>query len=244
MIIHVYSIIWNEEIMLPYFFKHYDQIADQYFIYDNGSTDASLSILRSHPKVNIEKFEVESDSVEVSRLELFNQFWKQSRGKADWVIVLDIDEHLFHHDLRAYLQECSSQGITLVAPSAFEMVSDFFPGDNKPLYESVREGVRIPFYDKLQIFNPNEIQEINFTPGRHEASPVGHIIKSPSKDVLLLHYKYLGFDYLNSRYSMLRQRLRTGDIAMGAGYLWSEEECGHMKKLYLLGLMCRLLYDG
>ncbi|RAP73351.1 glycosyltransferase family 2 protein [Paenibacillus montanisoli] len=226
MIIHVYAICWNEERMLPFFFKHYDHIADHYFIFDNGSTDASLPILRSHPRVTIDKFEVYGDSLVAAALGLFNQFWKQSRGKADWVIVCDIDEHLYHQNLRAYLQECASQGITLVAPSAYEMVSDFFPGQDKPLHESVRDGVRIPLYDKPLIFNPNAVQEINFTLGRHLAKPVGHIIQSPNKDVLLLHYKYLGYDYLNTRYSTLRQGLRSGDIEKGAGYqyLWNEQQ--------------------
>ena len=44
--------------MLPFFFKHYDNIADQYFIFDNDSRDNSLSMLKRNPKVVIDKFEV------------------------------------------------------------------------------------------------------------------------------------------------------------------------------------------
>lgn len=212
--------------MLPFFFEHYDHIADQYYIFDNGSTDKSLSMLRSHPKVNVEKFDVNGNSLVLSAMELFNQFWKQSRGKADWVIVCDVDEHFYHFDLRAYLQKCLSQGITLVVPCAYEMVSDCFPSKNKPLYETVKHGVRNPFYDKPQIFNPNGIQEINFIPGRHQAHPVGNIITPPITEVLLLHYKYLGYDYITSRYSTLKQGLRSDDIANGFGsqYLRNNQE--------------------
>ena len=46
MIVHVYALCWNEEKMLPFFFKHYDNIADQYFIFDNDSRDNSLSMLK------------------------------------------------------------------------------------------------------------------------------------------------------------------------------------------------------
>ncbi|MFJ5713982.1 glycosyltransferase family 2 protein [Neobacillus sp. NPDC093127] len=226
MIIHVYAICWNEEKMLPHFFKHYDDVADQYFIFDNDSTDQSLSMLRSHPKVTIDRFEIKGSSLVKSAQDLFNQFWKNSRGKADWVIVCDVDEHFYHPNLRAYLQECTSKGITLVVPTGYEMVSDFFPTGNEPLHEKIKHGVRSYDFDKPQIFNPNEIQEINFGPGRHTAFPVGNVIKPPNKEVLLLHYKYLGIDYLNSRYSALKQGLREGDIAnrWGFHYLWNDKQ--------------------
>ena len=151
---------------------------------------------------------------------------KESRGKADWIIVCDVDEHLHHPNLRAYLQECTSKGITLIVPNGYEMVSDFFPNSNKSLHETIRYGLRSNTMDKPQIFNPNTIQEINFGPGRHTALPVGNVIKPPNNEVLLLHYKYLGFDYLNSRHSALKQGLREGDITnrWGFHYLWDEKQ--------------------
>lgn len=225
MIVHVYSICWNEEKMLPFFFRHYDDIADQYFIYDNGSTDQSLSILKSHKKVTIGQFETENDSFVLTATDLFNQFWKQSIGKADWIIVCDVDEHLYHMDLKAYLEECQINGVNLVTPIGFEMVTNSFPDSMAKLCETVQYGVRSPVYDKPQIFNPNHIQEINFEPGRHSAAPVGNIITPLTTELILLHYKYLGFDYLNSRYSTLKQGLQQVDISSNYGgqYLWCEE---------------------
>lgn len=224
--IHVYALCWNEEKMLPYFFKYYDNIADQYYIFDNGSTDNSLSILKSHPKVHIDKFEIEGNSLVKSAQNQFNHFWKKSRGKADWVIVCEIDEHIYHPNLRTYLQECINKGITLVVPNGYEMVSDYFPNSNKLLHETIKQGVRSQTMDKPQIFNPSAIQEINFSPGRHTAAPVGNIVKPPNSEVKLLHYKYIGFDYLNSRQSALKQGLREGDVAnlWGVQYLWNERK--------------------
>lgn len=226
LIIHVYALCWNEEKMLPFFFKHYDNIADQYFVFDNDSTDNSLSILSSNPKVCIDKFEIKDNSLVKSAQNQYNHFWKQSRGKADWVIICNVDEHLYHPDLRTYLQECTSKGITLIVPTGYEMVSDTFPDNNKPLHETIKDGARSLNFDKPQIFNPNAIQEINFGPGRHIASPVGNVIKPTKNKVLLLHYKYLGFKYLNSRYSELQQGLRIGDILRrwGIQYLWNEKK--------------------
>ena len=56
MIIHLYTISWNEARLLGYFFRHYDRWVDRYFVHDDGSTDGTLEILRSHPKVVVRAF--------------------------------------------------------------------------------------------------------------------------------------------------------------------------------------------
>src|SRR5690242_2946962 len=47
--VHLYALCWNDAYMLPYFFRHYDSFVDRYIIFDDGSTDRSLDILRRHP---------------------------------------------------------------------------------------------------------------------------------------------------------------------------------------------------
>ena len=44
--VHLYAQCWNEGFMLPYFFRHYDSFVDRYVIFDDGSNDRSLAILR------------------------------------------------------------------------------------------------------------------------------------------------------------------------------------------------------
>jgi len=41
--VHVYATCWNEEKMLPYFFRHYDTLVSRYFVFNDGSTDHSAS---------------------------------------------------------------------------------------------------------------------------------------------------------------------------------------------------------
>jgi len=41
--------------MLPLFFRNYDPWVDQYFIYDDGSTDGSIETLKAHPKVEMRR---------------------------------------------------------------------------------------------------------------------------------------------------------------------------------------------
>jgi hypothetical protein len=225
-VIHVYSLCWNEERILPYFFKYYDKIADKYYFLDNNSTDNSYSILKSHPNTIVNKIDLQGSSVVEAAKQQYNHMWEQSRGIADWVIICDVDEYLYHLDLRNYLEKCTSTGITLVVPTGYEMISEVFPSSDKPLYETVKYGVRSKYMDKPQMFNPTEIQEINFWPGRHGAEPIGNVRKSSDMEVLLLHYKYLGFDYVNTRHLELKNGLRESDLAHGYGrqYLWDEKE--------------------
>jgi hypothetical protein len=48
--------------MLPKFCRHYDDLVDQYFIYDNGSTDGTLDLLAAHGRVRPTQFAIEDDS--------------------------------------------------------------------------------------------------------------------------------------------------------------------------------------
>ncbi len=95
--------------MLPYFFRHYDPIVDRYFIADNGSTDRSRELLAANRKVALGEFRIPGNSFVEAATDHYNHCWKQSRGSADWVIVVNIDEHVYHQDLRSYLQACTEE---------------------------------------------------------------------------------------------------------------------------------------
>lgn len=78
----------------PVFFQSLQQFVDKFFIYDNGSTDGSLQKLQGDERVRVTRWDVTGDSfVEEARV-LTDSFWKQSRGSAEWVFVVDMDEHL------------------------------------------------------------------------------------------------------------------------------------------------------
>jgi len=224
--IHLYALCWNEERMLPYFFRHYDSLVSRYFIFDNGSTDRSIEMLKLNPKVTLGSFKVEGDSFVIAALNHYNECWKQSRGQADWVIVCNIDEHIYHSDLKGYLSKCTSLGISLIKPEGYNMVSEVFPETNKPLCETVTLGMRDNFWDKPEVFNPNKIRKINFAPGRHTAKPKGRIRTPRNVKVKLLHYKYIGINYLLHRHHELRSGLRPLDIKNDYGnqYLWNDEK--------------------
>ena len=151
--------------MLPYFFRHYDSLVDRYFICDNRSTDRSRDLLAANRKVVLAEFRIDGDSFVQAATNHYNQCWKQSRGAADWVIVVNVDEHVYHPDLRGYLQACTRNGVSILLPEGYNMVADGWPSSRKPLWKTVQYGMRDPIWDKPQVFDPNRIREINFSEG-------------------------------------------------------------------------------
>lgn len=214
-VVHLYSILWNEADMLPFFFRHYDALVDRYFLYDNGSTDASPELLRAHPKVTPGTFTIKGQSFIFESRDFFCEVWKQSRGKADWVIVVDMDEHLYHPEGKAYLTACQRAGITLVPARGYQMVAASFPAPGSYLVESVRDGWPLAQYDKICVFQPGAIDEIGYGPGRHKAKPLGHVVRPPGVELKLLHYKDLGEEYRMRRTAELRARTSEEDRAQG-----------------------------
>jgi len=222
--IHLYAQCWNDEFMLPFFFRHYDPIVDRYIIYDDGSTDASLQILANHPRTEVRSFPRSNpESFVLSEQSFSNQCWKESRGEADWVIVTDIDEHLFHIGFRRYLSDASREGVTLVPALGFQMIADELPAGHEQLSRSYQFGAPWGRMLKASIFDSAAITEINFGLGRHWAEPSGEVWAPPTDEVLLLHYKYLNVRRTYARHQELLHRLGPGDLAGGFGhkYGWS-----------------------
>jgi hypothetical protein len=227
MIVHLFAQCWNDEWMLPFFFRHYDSWVDHYFIYDDRSTDGSLSLLKDHRNVTISPFErTTGESFVLSEQALSNECWKQSRGKADWVIVTDIDEHLFHPDGRDYLARCRSEHITLIPALGYQMISENPPTPEQTLCRTYTVGAPWVQMMKPSIFNPEAVTDMNFSHGRHTASPTGRIKIPQSDEMLLFHYKYMGLEHTHLRHQQLRTGLGQQDLQQGWGhkYLWSIEE--------------------
>jgi glycosyl transferase family 2 len=238
--IHLYARCWNERDMLPFFCLHYDKIVERYIIYDDASTDDSREILRLNSKVEVRPMPYdEPDSRISSALALQETCWKESRGIADWVIVTDIDEHLYHPDIHRYLEQCRAQGVTMIPALGYQMISEQFPAHATLLCQSLTRGSCCALFSKLNIFAPNEIDAVNYAPGRHTAAPRGNVVLPARDELLLLHYHYLDFERVRKRYAQLVTRQRKTDISMGWGgqYSWSSEQIRNHWNLAARGLI-------
>jgi hypothetical protein len=211
--IHYYAPAWNEELMLPFMLRHYAPWVERFVIYDSDSTDCSVDLLRRTPNVEIRKVPwVHPDSMVATLQALHNSCWKESRGAADWVVVADIDEFLYHPDFLGYLLRSRKRGVTCIPALGYEMVSDRFPQPGVALASTIRQGVPHCMMSKLRLFDPDAVEETNFGPGGHEARPTGRIVYPRRDRMLLLHYKSLGAEYLVRRNAIMETTRRARDI--------------------------------
>lgn len=210
--IHLYCLCWNEERFLPFFLRFYESLVDEIFVFDDGSTDRSLEILRAHPRVRVERFErprMEATPASADFVPFYDGIWRRSIGDADWVILCNIDELFYHPGSRAYLEACLKDRITWIPSAGYDLLSWAAPTSSADLLKTVRRGVRNPLLDKVCAFHPEAIQETRFDQGRHRAHPAGDVRMPPTTEVKLLHYQYLGFRSFVRRHGEKRERMRT-----------------------------------
>ena len=221
-IIHYYAVCWNEEKMLPFVFDYYGKFVDKFVIYDNGSTDRTMEIVNSQPNAELIHFETEGFD-DAIHAKIKNSCWKHSRGKADFVIVCDVDEFLYHEKLEEKLIELHKAHISLPDTEGFNMYCSEFPLEGLPITQQVKTGIADGAYNKSILFDPYRIVEINYTPGAHHANPIG-IVKRSHESLKVLHYKNLGLENVIERYHVLANRLSENNISedLGTHYMYSD----------------------
>lgn len=203
-IVHLYAVCWNEARILPFILDYYTQFVEHFYIFDNYSDDDTDRILNTRPNVTVRKFDTGGQFNDLVHQHIKNSVWKKSRGKADWVIVIDLDELIYQPQIVEFLMDSKN---TIFKPNGFNMVTDRFPNLNKLITDQVKGGVPDSKYAKMVLFNPHRIVEVNYEPGAHEAYPEGIIKMGISNDLKLLHYKNLGVDYVMEKIRNYRSRL-------------------------------------
>lgn len=195
----------NEEILLPFFIRHYAPIVDEIHMFDNGSTDRSLEIAKTCSKIKVIPFDTGGVIRDDVYLKIKNEHYKKL--DADWYIVADMDEFLYHKDLRKRLEEYTAQGITMPKTYGYNMIGTDVPIDDgvTPLTQLLNMGVItdttyvvgpdfMGSYSKRAMFHKS-ITGVNYMPGCHECFPTGNVRISATAEILMLHYKWLSRDY-------------------------------------------------
>lgn len=188
--IHVYTVCKNEIEILPFFVSYYEKIADEIIIFDNQSTDGSKEYVQAHPRCRLIEYNTKNELRDDIHRFIKNSAWHESKGKADWVIVSDIDEFLFHKRLLCELKKYKALGISIPKVEGFNMISEEFPQKGIDIIQQVRYGAYSRQFSKNIIFDPNKIDQINYTAGGHSIEPEGEVFFGGN--LKLLHYKYLG----------------------------------------------------
>ncbi len=225
-IVHAFFVCYNEENILPHMLRYYSTFCDKITILDNNSTDNSVEIINSFKNTDIIPFDSDESFHDGVHIKLKNHVWKSSVGYADYVILGDTDEFIYHENMIDFLIEAKKNGVTLFKPEGYHMIGEpeLILKSNDNILEKVKSGVRTPVLDKMMMFDCNKISEINYGFGCHHANPVGEIILN--NDLKMLHYKFLGLkDYLYKN-KIRAERLSGFNKENGFGlyYMYSDNE--------------------
>jgi glycosyltransferase involved in cell wall biosynthesis len=181
--------IMGEEKILPFTLDHYSQFCEKIFVYDNMSTDGSDEIYKKYNNVTVIKWETPDKKYnDVTLAQMKSQVYKVSRNKADWVIMCDCDEFLYHENLLEKLQQYKDIGVTMPKIDGHDMFSEEFPEyDGGLLTDKVKIGSETyePMCKNI-IFDP--VLDVNYQPGAHASSANGAVV-SKDAELKLLHYK-------------------------------------------------------
>jgi glycosyltransferase involved in cell wall biosynthesis len=194
------------------------------------STDESDSIYEEYG-VKVVKWNTPDKKYnDVTLAEMKSNIYKASRGKADWVIVCDCDEYLYHPELIDKLQEYKDAGITMPKIDGHDMYSETFPEyDGELLTEKVKIGSETyaPMCKNI-IFNP--MLDITYQPGAH-SNQTPNAIFSNKAELKLLHYKFLGKEYVLSRYNNLAEQLSDFNLKTGLSGHWTRPPMKYMDEM-------------
>jgi glycosyltransferase involved in cell wall biosynthesis len=184
--VEVFSIMKNEEELLPFYLKHYQNKFKDCIInvYDNGSTDNSIQICKE-AGCNIGIFPLYTEEL---LKDWKNNIWKNS--DADWIIVCDIDELL---DMSMSDLLSLEESVNVIKTQGYNMIDITL--DDLPI-EELTYGSPSDGYSKSVMFKNKSISEINYTAGSHTANPLPDPVYSDHV-YKLLHYKKQNFSLKN-----------------------------------------------
>jgi hypothetical protein len=214
--IETYTLTHNEELRMPWYLEHY-AFADAHYVYDNGSSDKTAGIAQASPKTTVVQYE--SDGLDDNKLrDIKNSCWKSSQ--ADWVIVGDVDEHLWMPDIRAFL---ASTTATMIRP---RVAYNMFTLNDETDYHAVTRGLPAEQYCKTLLFRPKEIKEMNYNHGCHTCTPEGNVLITTPKDCIIYHYNLIGIERTIKRYHERAERMSATnkENKWGWQYLDSDEQ--------------------
>ncbi len=237
--IEVFLLCYNEEKIIRHSLNYYKTICNKITVLDNESTDSTLAIIaKEYPDVEVMTFKTENKMRDDIHMFIKNTCWKES--KADWCIVADMDELLYHESIfqELYLRKKNLQSLPVV--EGYNMFSETFNGNYDQLItEQLHYGIRDTNFDKFILICPTKVKKIMYGPGAHTVGAIqlkdkflkrrndqkGYKVNNAFvkfNNFKLLHYKYLGEAYLIEKHKRLAERLSQQN--KDSGWCWEYEK--------------------
>lgn len=240
MILHTYVSTHNDLWMMRHYVRYYGQFASKIFVYDDESKDGTREFLEScAPLVEIKSPGFQGiDDLKLQELRS-HEYRKHSRGVADWVIIGDSDEFHYHPQMAEALEEQKSKSVVGIVSHGWQMMADRPPDGDVLLTDALKEGLPDTGYSRV-IFNPEldiiqgighhawtieDGQSLNFHPTRKKANKIPdpapkkiYPLETSDQNFKMLHFKYIGVDYIRDRHARIWARLSDHNKRVGWGH--------------------------
>ncbi len=206
--IYLFACCYNEVRMLHFFLEYYSKHVGvtKFFIYDGGSSDGSVELMK---KYDVQILEERHETLDDRLLMNFrNHYYKNYRESCDWVIVCDVDEFLYHPNIKSRLRELSAEGVTLPRVDGYNMISLDWPDPSSDAFLPFLAPYGISDNQncaKSLVFNPKI--DINYSIGCHAAHPAGHVVRSSQVEFKNLHYAQIAYSYVIVKSNAQKNRL-------------------------------------
>ena len=230
MIIHAHILAYNEEKILPFTLDYYSRICEKIYVYDNMSTDGSDDIYKRYEKVNVIKWDSGNSFNDFYNKEIKTNGYRKYSRDADWAIICDCDEILYHPNLINLLKYYKKIGVDIPEIDGRDMVSEEFPTYGNELITDLVQ-IGSDTYDamcKNIVINPKK--DVFFGFGAHQ-SFCQDCKRSDDRVLKLLHYKFLGKEYVLDIYKKRLDRLSEFNIENGFGVHYNNPPLDYMDKL-------------
>lgn len=223
--VEVYIMARNESRMIPYLMRHYSQFARVIFL-EGNSTDNTIELAQSL-SADVWHYDMPDELDDTTHIKIKNECWKDS--KADWVMVVDADEFIYHPEIMKVL---SLSEATIIQPTFHNMFSDVFPITTGQIYDEVQLGTADGgiWESKPIVFRPSEIQSMNWHPGSHYCSPEGNVIIGYKTGIKILHMRFLSREYVYEHYYQNSHRIskQNKENEYGGQYYWDKEKIDYI----------------
>lgn len=190
-------------------------------MYDNHSDDGSQK-LAEELGFEVRTFGYTNRLDDQDYLNVKNHCWKEEREngqRADYVIVADADEFV---KLPAYT-------LTAAAPvvAGYNMISEKLPVED--IFE-INTGAYSESYSKQAIFNPREIEEINFVHGCHRNHMFPPRDHSPGQGCHLFHFRQIGgLIRMLDRHAKYRPRMSKFNVKNKMGFHYGDPSWNELR---------------